>query len=165
MQFVVNSSHHTRGYYLIDDIYPKWPIFVKSFAFPSDAKKQRFKVMQEAARKDVERAFGVLQLRWNIVKGSARLWKNEHMSSIMFACIILHNMIIEDEGADTIDWKVEAGGEGSSSGPHTEFNTGAPSDFAAYMAQSSNLKDSRLHARLCDDLVEHIWARFGPIKS
>ncbi|XP_057779810.1 uncharacterized protein LOC130998411 [Salvia miltiorrhiza] len=63
MHFVANNSHHTRGYYLTDGIYPEWPVFVKNFTFSSDSKKQRFKVMQEAARKDVERAFDVLQAR------------------------------------------------------------------------------------------------------
>ncbi|XP_057803484.1 uncharacterized protein LOC131018792 [Salvia miltiorrhiza] len=54
VHFLANNSHHTRGYYLTDDIYPDWPVFVKSFQFPNDEKKRRFKVMQEAARKDVE---------------------------------------------------------------------------------------------------------------
>ncbi|XP_057793511.1 protein ALP1-like [Salvia miltiorrhiza] len=97
VHFLANNSYHTRGYYLTDGIYPDWPVFVKSFAFPSDEKKRRFKVMQEAARKDVERAFGVLQARWGIIRGSSRLWKQKHMNSIMFTCILLHNMIIEDE--------------------------------------------------------------------
>ncbi|XP_057790335.1 uncharacterized protein LOC131007178 [Salvia miltiorrhiza] len=75
VHFLANNSHHTRGYYLTDGIYPDWSVFVKSFAFPSDEKKRRFKVMQEAARKDVERAFGILQARWGIIRGSSRLWK------------------------------------------------------------------------------------------
>ncbi|XP_057789374.1 uncharacterized protein LOC131006208 [Salvia miltiorrhiza] len=54
VHFLANNSHHTRGYYLTDGIYPDWPVFVKSFTFMSDEKKRRFKVMQEAARKDVE---------------------------------------------------------------------------------------------------------------
>ena len=53
--------------------------------------------MQEAARKDVERAFGVLQARFAIVSLPCRLWTTEIMKIIMKAAIILHNMIIEDE--------------------------------------------------------------------
>ncbi|XP_057803645.1 uncharacterized protein LOC131018978 [Salvia miltiorrhiza] len=130
VQFISNNFHHTRGCYLTDGIYPNWPVFVKSFQFPSDEKKRRFKMMQEVARKDVERAFGVA--RWGIIKGE-------------FAAA----------------WDGDAG-EGSSSVPQTQFNTGTPPKFTTFMAQSTNMKDSRLHAHLRDDLVEHVWARFGP---
>jgi len=56
-----------------------------------------FAKKQEAARKDVERAFGVLQARFAILRGPARFWKQETLANIMYACIILHNMIVEDE--------------------------------------------------------------------
>ncbi|XP_057779476.1 uncharacterized protein LOC130998057 [Salvia miltiorrhiza] len=129
VHFLANNSHHTRGYYLTYGIYPDWPVFVKSFQFPNDEKKRRFKVMQEAARKDVERAFGVLQARWG-------------------------------ENASNFD---DDGGEGSSFPPQTQFNSGAPPEFAAYLARNASLNDARLHACLRDDLVEHLWARFGPV--
>jgi hypothetical protein len=47
--------------------------------------------------KDVERAFGVLQAKWKILHRSARLWNKKVLNSIMRACIILHNMVVEDE--------------------------------------------------------------------
>ena len=53
--------------------------------------------MQEAQRKDVERAFGVLQKRFGIIRGLLEYWKPETLWQIMTCCIILHNMIIEDE--------------------------------------------------------------------
>ncbi|XP_057786725.1 uncharacterized protein LOC131004131 [Salvia miltiorrhiza] len=59
--FTVNGTQYDHGYYLTDDIYPEWATFVKSFQHPQDPKRRKFKKMQEAARKDVERAFGVLQ--------------------------------------------------------------------------------------------------------
>ena len=52
---------------------------------------------QEGSRKDVKRAFGVLQSRFAIVAGSARFWNKCVLHDIMTACIIMHNMIIEDE--------------------------------------------------------------------
>jgi hypothetical protein len=46
----------------------------------------------------VERAFGVLQACFTIIWGQTRIWDIETLGYIMKACIIMHNMIIEDEG-------------------------------------------------------------------
>nr|GEU35773.1 RNA-directed DNA polymerase, eukaryota, reverse transcriptase zinc-binding domain protein [Tanacetum cinerariifolium] len=61
--FVVNNVAYPWGYYLVDVIYPKWLTLVKTISNVSedDRKQIWYKRMQEAARKDVERAFGVLK--------------------------------------------------------------------------------------------------------
>ncbi|GJT45423.1 ALP1-like protein [Tanacetum coccineum] len=59
--FIVNGHTYRKCYYLVDDIYPEWSTFVKTFSVTRDAKTFKFKTVQEAARKDIERAFGVLQ--------------------------------------------------------------------------------------------------------
>ncbi|KAL7599961.1 hypothetical protein Lser_V15G22780 [Lactuca serriola] len=63
-----------------------------------DSSFQKFKRAQERARKDVERAFGALKKRWFILKKPAAYLGEEKLQEIMYTCIILHNMIIEDEG-------------------------------------------------------------------
>jgi hypothetical protein len=45
----------------------------------------------------VECAFGILQARFSIMRRPARFWDEATLNNIMKACIILHNMIIEDE--------------------------------------------------------------------
>ncbi|GJT08769.1 ALP1-like protein [Tanacetum coccineum] len=65
--FMVNGVGFEKGYYLADGIYPQWATFVKSFTVANDAKHSYFKKRQESARKDVERAFGVLQGLWEII--------------------------------------------------------------------------------------------------
>ena len=45
----------------------------------------------------MELAFGVLQAQFAIVCGPTRFWHRETLKDIMKACIILHNMIVEDE--------------------------------------------------------------------
>jgi hypothetical protein len=85
------------GYYLVDGIYPEWAAFVKTIPLPQNEKDRVFARCQEGARKDVERAFGVLQARFAILRGPARMWKRKTLSRIMYACIIMHNMIVEDE--------------------------------------------------------------------
>ena len=52
---------------------------------------------REGARKDVECAFGILQSRFSILKRSARLYDQGDLQNVMLACIIFHNMVIEDE--------------------------------------------------------------------
>ncbi|XP_070683181.1 uncharacterized protein [Malus domestica] len=84
-------------YYLADDIYPRWSTFVKTVPRQRSAKEKHFASYQEGCRKDVERCFGILQARWAIVMGAAILFDVESLRSIMMACIILHNMIVEDE--------------------------------------------------------------------
>ncbi|XP_052116401.1 uncharacterized protein LOC107483216 [Arachis duranensis] len=79
------------------DIYPEWATFVKSISKPQGEKRKLFAQYQEGQRKDVERAFGVLQTRFAIIRGPARFWEKKKLANIMRACIILHNMIVEDE--------------------------------------------------------------------
>nr|XP_043620014.1 uncharacterized protein LOC122591850 [Erigeron canadensis] len=58
----VAGEQFTKGYYLADGIYPEWATLVKSFKCPMDPKTPKFKRYQEAARKDVERAFRVFKV-------------------------------------------------------------------------------------------------------
>ena len=95
--FQVNGATYKHGYYLGDGIYPEWATFVKSFLYLEDAKRIQFKKAQEAARKDIERAFGVLQKRWSIIVQPAHGWEIGRLRHIMYACIILHNMILENK--------------------------------------------------------------------
>ncbi|XP_062213754.1 uncharacterized protein LOC133914736 [Phragmites australis] len=97
VHYSINGHHYTMGYYLADRIYPEWATFVKPIQAPVGRKRQHFVVQQAAARKDVERTFGVLQSRFPIVRGAVRFWDQETLNDIMTACTIMHNMIIEDE--------------------------------------------------------------------
>ncbi|CAL2266735.1 unnamed protein product [Prunus armeniaca] len=95
--YQVNNTVYQMGYYLADGIYPRWTTFVKSIPNPRSHKKKLFATYQEGYRKDVERCFGILQARWLIIRGAARMFDEEILRSIMMTCIILHNMIVEDE--------------------------------------------------------------------
>ena len=69
--YTVNGQDYNMGYYLVDGIYPQWVAFVKTISEPRGNKQSHFATMQEATRKDVERAFGVLQARWGIMRSAA----------------------------------------------------------------------------------------------
>ncbi|XP_013632874.1 PREDICTED: uncharacterized protein LOC106338446, partial [Brassica oleracea var. oleracea] len=95
--FSVNGREYHLAYYLTDSIYPKWETFIQSISLPQGPKAALFAKHQEAVRKDVEHAFGVLQARFAIVKNPVLFWDKAKIGKIMRTCIILHNMIVEDE--------------------------------------------------------------------
>ncbi|XP_048497814.2 uncharacterized protein LOC104890956 [Beta vulgaris subsp. vulgaris] len=97
VQFTVNGNQYDKGYYLTDGIYLNWATFIQLVTCPQTVKDKLFAQHQEGARKDVERAFGVLQSRFVIVRRPSLAWNEEILNDIMLSCIIMHNMIVEDE--------------------------------------------------------------------
>ncbi|CAL8088509.1 unnamed protein product [Prunus armeniaca] len=95
--YQINNTVYSGAYYLADEIYPRWTTFVKTIPNPQSEKERNFASFQEGYRKDVERCFSILQARWAIIRGAARMLDEEVLQSIMMTCIILHNMIVEDE--------------------------------------------------------------------
>jgi hypothetical protein len=77
VSFTINDHSYNMGYFLADGIYLEWQAFVKTF----------FARAQEAARKDIERAFNVLQARWVVVRGPAYDWDCDEIGNIMTTCI------------------------------------------------------------------------------
>ncbi|XP_066159807.1 uncharacterized protein [Oryza sativa Japonica Group] len=60
VHYYVNGEEYNHGYYLADGIYPEWAVFQKTIPLPQTEKHKLYATHQEGARKDVERAFGVL---------------------------------------------------------------------------------------------------------
>ncbi|XP_059654463.1 uncharacterized protein LOC132301205 [Cornus florida] len=97
VNYVVNGHHYRMGYYMSDGIYPKWIILMQTISHPSTGKEKLFAQQQEACMKDVERTFGVLQIKWVITRRPVRYWEKDDLRLIMKMYIIFHNMIIEHE--------------------------------------------------------------------
>jgi hypothetical protein len=135
-----------------DGIYPEYATFVKTFTDPIDAKRRLFKKRQESARKSIERAFGVLKKRWKVIKNPAPYWDKRRMQEVMYACIILHNMILEDEDKAICQ----------------DYDPNDVSLNPAYWSQQTpvEIRIQNLHAvrsrethnMLTADLVDHLWA-------
>ncbi|KAJ9543304.1 hypothetical protein OSB04_023011 [Centaurea solstitialis] len=84
ISYKVNGKSYNMGYYLADGIYPSWATLVKTIPAPQGNKQKLFAKEQEGARKDVERAFGVLQARFAIVRGPARFWEKDTLHNYAY---------------------------------------------------------------------------------
>jgi hypothetical protein len=102
IRFEVNGRQYNRYYLLTDGIYPRWSCFVQPIYTPQ-GEKEFFMKIQFALRNDVEHAFGVLQARWEIVKNPVRQWDLDTINNVMFCCIILYNMIVQDEVGEQLE--------------------------------------------------------------
>jgi hypothetical protein len=103
VSFIVNGHEHHMGYYLTDDIYPSWPVFMKGVPVPQQEKYRFFSAKQSTWRTDVECTFDLLKKRFNILAIPSRSYSQCTLGLIMYAYIILHNMIIDDERDDGYD--------------------------------------------------------------
>jgi Plant transposon protein len=83
---VISGMPLTWYYYLVDGIYHRFRIFVSTFSNPRNLKENLFGKHQERARKSVERVFGVLFKRFQILYRPSRLWHKSDMLSIVEAC-------------------------------------------------------------------------------
>jgi len=63
LNFTVNGKTYPCYYLLTHGIYPQWSYFLQTIHEVQEEKKKHFAKMQEGVKKDVERAFGVLQAR------------------------------------------------------------------------------------------------------
>ena len=85
---------------LVDGIYPRYSRFVKGMKEPITQRERRFTAFQEAARKDTERAFGVLQAKFQALARPMVLRDLKQIANLCSACLIMHNMCVSDRIMD-----------------------------------------------------------------
>ncbi|XP_062213796.1 uncharacterized protein LOC133914800 [Phragmites australis] len=156
VSYTINGNTYDMGYYLGDGIYPEWATIVKPISAPRGNKSMYFSAKHASVRKDVERAFGVLQSRFTIIRGLARMWDESTLHNIMTACVIMHNMIIEDEGTgpdvdEVFDYMSEK----------ATARRNPDQAVLKYIEVTEAIRNRALHHQLRDDLVEHLWSRHG----
>ncbi|XP_049381402.1 uncharacterized protein LOC125845966 [Solanum stenotomum] len=101
---------------------------------------------------DVERAFGVLQSHFAIITGPSRFWRKEVLHDIMTTCIILHNMIIEDE----CDLNAPIQDVVEAPTPTIEMVVDENFRFEQFLARHKKIKDKNAHFELRNALIEHL---------
>ena len=141
---MANGTQYNRAYYLADGIYPRWPVFVKTIRQPVGPKQSYFAAKQESARKDVERAFGVLQSRWAILRCPVRQWHENDVASIMYE-----------------NWAPEEGASTSHGVATSPLQMGVPRSDAYLIQRFADMRRETSHTTLQADMVEEVWNRRG----
>jgi hypothetical protein len=142
--------------YTADGIYLAWSTFLKTIRLPANKAEARFAKGPEACSKDVERAFGLLQSRWAIVRHPAKTWSHETMWEVMIACVAMHNMIVEYERVGCLfdeGWE----SEGENVAPHPR----PPANLVDFLAVQHEMRDKATHIHLQKDLAQHMWNHLG----
>jgi hypothetical protein len=96
LPFKISGMDFDKVFVLVDGIYPKYTRFVRGFQEPTNQTEQNFTGWQEGARKDVERAFGVLQAKFQFIARPIHLHHLQDIANRVATCIILHNMCVAD---------------------------------------------------------------------
>ena len=99
----------------------------------------------------------MLQAQFTIVRDPARHLEKGELGMIMKACVILHNMIVEDERDSyglAFDYELV---EGTTSEPTVRWDHHPC--YASYLRRIVQVYNPEQHARLQSDLIEEIWSR------
>ncbi|KAE9166631.1 hypothetical protein PF002_g31064 [Phytophthora fragariae] len=162
VEYKLNDKTYSMTYCLADGIYPDWPVFIKPLHQPLGNKQKYFTKRQEACRKDVERAFGVLQARWRILALPCRLLSRLDMNKVMRACIILHNMVVEDSREELGDVHEYLFDEHAVMGPSPEFIVSRPHGLRPRSVRELSerivsIENTEAHFKIRDDIIDHLW--------
>ena len=103
----------------------------------------------------------MLQARFAIARGSTWFFYHEMLQDIMKACIILHNMIVEDERDDNevvdLDYEQNDGVDN----PPLQVLCEQSDEFLSYIERHGRIRDREIHFQLQSDLIEHLWQLQG----
>ena len=157
VKFKVNGRDYDMGYYLADGIYPPWATLINGVSSPQSNKHKYFTLKQAAYRKDMERAFGVLQAKYAIIKGPARRFKPVALKYIVDCIIILHNMGIDyEKGMEELRIEDYDG----ATTPRLDPNRNVP-EVRQLIARHRQIQSRPANEQLKADLIEHVWNKFG----
>ena len=155
-------------YFLVDGIYPEWAIFVTTFTTTNEKKKKKFAGVQEAVRKDIECAFGIVVAKFHVLQRPLRGWYLEDLRDLVHCCVIIHNMVVlqkrgtvGNEEADDITLGNSLALFGRNQVTNAEAIADGVDVFGARVAAFEiGMESSYEHFILKRDLVEYVNAVF-----
>jgi hypothetical protein len=87
-----------------------------------------------------------------MVWGLNRWWRKDDLWYLMQACVILHNMIIEDE-QDDFNYHQEVTREL----PSEDYQNRDPLLLEEFLKIHQEIENRSSHEQLRNDIVEHLW--------
>lgn len=100
---LIENNNFVLRYVLVDGIYPKWSCFLGPISSPTTLSEKNYTLLQSARRKDIERAFGVLKIKFNILNKPSLTGNISLMNRTLRVCTILHNMV---NTRHMYDWRI-----------------------------------------------------------
>ncbi|XP_026452011.1 uncharacterized protein LOC113352405 [Papaver somniferum] len=159
VNFTINGNRYIHGYYPADGIYPKWSTLVQCYIQPPAGEMGRsysyFNNRQMDLRKDVERAFGILERKFVIICRPYRGLSAREMHKTMLTCIIMHNMVIQKTRHNR-NWTNH---QDEDLRPDIQSARGLPA--RNYAKMTSHIENRTLYNMLREDPRANMWAKFG----
>jgi hypothetical protein len=82
-------------WFLVDNGFVDWACLMCPFKLCSDMNKIIWSQWVESVRKVVERVFGILKRRWQILASGFRMHSVQELDDCWFACCIFHNLLLD----------------------------------------------------------------------
>jgi len=157
-RFTIGGEEFDHIYYAADGIYQPLGIFLQPIPVAIarrglDFDEPRLNDKQQFVRKDIERAFGMMLRRFKILRDCSKR-KKALMGRILKACVILHDMILDDERGLGLDDEV-LDAEGSPS--EAMFHRNEVGQPLAANLQFSDAHDYAEHIRLRSALARELF--------
>jgi len=93
--FQIGDESFNKVWHMVDGIHPELTRFVKTCAVPMNGFQTDCAAWQEGNRKMIERAFGILQRKFQVLCRPVELFYVHDMADVVDTCLILHNMMVE----------------------------------------------------------------------
>jgi hypothetical protein len=156
-EYMVDGEVFVKLLYLVDGIYPPLTRFLSSESDPHTKLAYSYARDQEAFRKDVERGFGVLKLKFLSLLHPINLHHKDDIYYLVLACILMHNMMVEarvenNEEESAYLYNTLMATEGQSSSGET------PDDSEEMEALVTEVQEDVMDRNIKHEIVMRRWA-------
>ena len=97
LRFEINAKFYDCCYLLAYGIYPPWSCFVQTIYLRGNEEKKMTFQGARSNKKRYRADIWYLQRRFAIIANPWKQWSMNTITDIMFACVVLHNIILNDE--------------------------------------------------------------------
>ena len=95
-EFTLGGKAFKRLYTLVDGIYPSLSHFLGPETDPTTKLDGSIKIDQEGSRKDVERGYKMLKIKFLPLSHAINLHHRDDINCMVLVTILLHNMMVEE---------------------------------------------------------------------